>query len=199
MPTDPAGRRASRRAPAAAAPSLLAAAALLAAALVSCNTPPSARNAKLSVPFIPQPPDHCGAVALAMVERYYGAKPDLAALLAYVQIPALSGTIPDLLAEAARRNGFDAELRTLDPMQIHALLLAGQPLILLLGPDPETPGDPRGHFLVATGYRPATRALRAHTGYRENTWLPETDWLPRYRAAGSTALVLAPPADAAAP
>ena len=127
-----------------------------------------------------------------MVEQYYGASPDLDALVAYVHIPALSGTIPELLAEAARRNGFDAEIAPLDPMQIHALLLAGKPLILLLGPDPATPDDPRGHFLVATGYRPKTRTLRAHTGYRKNTWLPESDWLPRYRDAGSTAILLSP-------
>jgi hypothetical protein len=127
-----------------------------------------------------------------MVETYYGAAPDLGALLAYVQIPALSGTIPELLAEAARRNGFNAELRSLSPIQIHALLLAGKPLILLLGPDPAAPDDPRGHFLVATGYRPKTRTLRAHTGQRKNTWLPEAEWLPRYQASGSTALLLTP-------
>lgn len=192
MPTDPVRR--PRRIPAAAVSVLLAAVVLPATALVSCNTPPSARTAKVGVPFIPQPPDHCGAVALAMVEQYYGTSPDLDALVAYVQIPALSGTIPDLLAEAARRNGFDAEVKTLDPMQIHALLLAGKPLILLLGPDPDTPDDPRGHFLVATGYRPKTRTLRAHTGYRKNTWLPESDWLHRYQTAGSTALLLSPAA-----
>jgi ABC-type bacteriocin/lantibiotic exporter with double-glycine peptidase domain len=192
MPTDPVRRPC--RVPTAAVSVLLAAVFLPATALVSCNTPPSARTAKVGVPFIPQPPDRCGAVALAMVEQYYGTSPDLDALVAYVQIPALSGTIPDLLAEAARRNGFDAEVKTLDPMQIHALLLAGKPLILLLGPDPDTPDDPRGHFLVATGFRPKTCSLRAHTGYRQNTWLAEPEWLPRYRAAGSTALVLAPSA-----
>lgn len=154
--------------------------------------PASQRTAKLSVPFIPQPPDRCGPVALAMVESYYGATPDLDALDAYVQIPALSGTIPDLLAEAARRDGFTAEIARLDPMQIHTALLAGKPLILLLGPDPDTPDDPRGHFLVATGYRPKTRTIRAHTGTRKNVWLPPETWLPRYRSAGSTALLLFP-------
>jgi hypothetical protein len=127
-----------------------------------------------------------------MVESYYGTDPDLGALIAYVQIPALSGTIPELLVEAARQNGFTAELLELNPMQIHALLLAGKPLILLLGPDPGTPDDPRGHFLVATGYRPKTRTIRAHTGTRKNVWLPPETWLPRYRSAGSTALLLFP-------
>lgn len=192
MPTEFARR--PSRVPAAAVTVLFTAVVLWATALVSCNTPPSARTAKVGVPFIPQPPDRCGAVALAMVEQYYGASPDLDALVAYVQIPALSGTIPDLLAEAARRDGFEADLRTLTPMQIHALLLADTPLILLLGPDPAAPDDPRGHFLVATGYRPKGRALRAHTGYRKNTWLSEPEWLPRYLSAGSTALVLAPAA-----
>lgn len=188
MPTDFLSLR-RRRFPAAA---VLLAAALLAAAIPSCTTPPAARTAKLSVPFLPQPPDRCGAVALAMVETYYGAAPDLDALLSYVQIPALAGTIPELLAEAARRDGFTAELLTLTPMQIHAILLSGKPLILLLGPDPDTPDDPRGHFLVATGYRPKSRSLRVHTGYRKNVWLPEADWLPRYRTAGSSALLLSP-------
>lgn len=160
--------------------------------LPSCATDPARRTAKLSVPFIPQPPDRCGAVALAMVESYYGVEPDLDALLAYVQIPALAGTIPDLLAEAARRDGFTADIAALSPIQIHAHLLSGTPLILLLGPDPDEPDDPRGHFLVATGYRPSDHSLRAHTGIRHDTWLPESAWLPRYLAAGSTALLLSP-------
>lgn len=171
---------------------LPAAAAVLLAAAASCMGPPSARTAKLRVPYIPQPPDQCGAAALAMVETYHGASPDMDALLAYVQIPALAGTIPELLAEAARRDGFTAEIRTLEPIEIHAHLLAGRPLILLLGPDPSTPDDPRGHFLVATGYDPRNRALRAHTGYRRDVWLPADAWLPRYRASSSTALLLAP-------
>lgn len=191
MPTDPAWRRRTPRRRLF-APVLLASAVLAAFVSVSCNTPPSARTAKLSVPFLPQPPDQCGAVALAMVETYYGTQPDLDALVAYVQIPALSGTIPDLLVEAARQNGFNAELLSLNPMQIHALLLAEKPLILLLGPDPNTPNDPRGHFIVATGYRPKTRTLRAHTGQRKNIWLPESAWLPRYQSAGSTAILLSP-------
>ena len=157
-----------------------------------CMGPPSQRTAKVSVPFIPQPPDRCGPVALAMVETFYGSAPDLDALVSYVQIPALSGTIPDLLAEAARRDGFTAEILTLTPMQIHAVLLAGKPPILLLGPDPDTPDDPRGHFLVATGYRPETRSIRVHTGTRKNVWIPSESWLPRYQSAGSTALLLAP-------
>ena len=180
------------RRPAAAGTALFLALVLLPAA--GCLAPPSQRTAKVSVPFIPQPPDRCGPVALAMVETYYGAAPDLDALADYVQIPALSGTIPDLLAEAARRDGFTAEIATLAPMQIHAALLAGKPLILLLGPDPDTPDDPRGHFLVATGYRPDTRALRVHTGTRKDVWLPPDSWLPRYQAAGSTALLLSPAA-----
>ena len=171
---------------------LPAAAAVLFAAAAPCMGPPSERTAKVRVPFLPQPPDECGASALAMVERYHGASPDMDALLAYVQIPALAGTIPELLAEAARRDGFTAGIRTLEPIEIHAHLLAGRPLILLLGPDPDTPDDPRGHFLVATGYDPRTRALRAHTGERRDVWLPAADWLPRYRAASSTALVLSP-------
>lgn len=157
---------------------------LLALLSSACTAPsPATRTVTLSVPFLPQPPDQCGPAALAMLETFYGRTPDLPALTDYLLIPALAGTTPDLLAEAARRDGFSVQNAPLTPRQIHAVLAAGDPLILLLGPNPKTPDDPRGHFLVATGHNPRTHALRAHTGLRNNVWLPSAEWLPRYRTA----------------
>ena len=166
---------------------------LLPLLLAACTAlPPGERKTTLAVPFIAQPDDRCGPVALAMVEGYYGRKPDLPALESATLIPALGGTIPDLLVQAARDDGFSADLLHLSPDQLFAELRIGRPLVLLLAPDPDRPEDPRGHFIVATGCDPHSRALRAHTGDRKNVWLPAGEWLPRYQAAGSTVVFVTP-------
>jgi len=161
--------------------------------LAACSSlPPEQRKTTLAVPFIAQPADRCGPVALAMVERYYGREPDLPALESATLIPALGGTIPDLLVQAARDDGFSADLLHFSPDQLFAELRIGRPLVLLLAPDPDLPDDPRGHFLVATGCDPISKALRAHTGNRKNVWLPADEWLPRYQTAGSTVVFVTP-------
>jgi len=150
----------------------------------------------LRVPFLAQPADLCGPAALAMVETHLGVEADFASLVSFLDLPALKGTIPELVAEAARRDGLEAEVVELPADGIPALLEAGLPPILLLGPAPaeegEEAGDARGHFLVATGFRPSTKALRAHTGKRRDAWLAAEKWLPRYEAAGSVAVVVSP-------
>lgn len=152
----------------------------------------------LRVPFVAQPPGLCGPAALAMVECHWGIKADFASLVAFLDLPALRGTIPGLVAEAARRDGLEAAVVSVSPDEIASFLEAGQPPILLLGPSDPEEEDRRGHFVVATGFRPSTRALRAHTGKTRDKWLPAEDWIARYEAAGSIAVLAAPRAEAPA-
>lgn len=148
----------------------------------------------LSIPFLAQPPDLCGPAALYMIEKFFGSKPDLDALVAAAHLPALKGSIPELLADAARRDGFQAAvLHNLPTSTLHALLLDKQPLILLLGPDPEaTDGDPRGHFIVLTSHDLATDDITAHSGATKNRAYAAEQWLPRWNAAGNVAVLITP-------
>lgn len=152
-------------------------------------------SASISVPFLAQPPDLCGPAALYMIERFFGFRPDFDAIVAAAHLPALKGSIPELLADAARRDGFQAAvLRDIQfTSTLHALLLAGQPLILLLGPDPEAvDGDPRGHFIVLTSHDLATDDITAHSGTTKNRTYAAEQWIPRWNAAGNIAVWIAP-------
>ena len=127
-----------------------------------------------------------------MVAHHYGLDPDPDAVQAAAYIPALHGTTPEVLLHAAPSAGL-AAAATLpatkeNPAPLFDALAAGRPVILLLAPAPSAADPTLGHFLVATGYNPKTRALRVHTGNTPNRWLPTKTWLPRLSAA----LLLAP-------
>lgn len=161
----------------------------LAAALAACVTPD--RGAcQVAVPFVAQSPDRCGTAAVDMVLRFYGCTPDPDTLDRAIHIPALAGSIPALLAAAARQEGFAAEVRRSSEEELQRSLAAGQPLILMLGPAGEA--SAQGHFIVATGYRPRTGSLRVHSGSRANRWWPADAWRPRWEAAGCAAVWILP-------
>ncbi|MGB4047184.1 MAG: C39 family peptidase [Kiritimatiellia bacterium] len=143
----------------------------------------------LDVPFVAQPDDHCGPASVTMVARFYGVEPDLEKLEQDVFVPALAGSIPDLLAEGARRQGLAAEVVHCEEPQLHEWLAAGFPLILLLAPVGK---DPRGHFVVATGSQPATSALRVHSGNRQDRWLVARRWKKRWHDAGNKIVLIRP-------
>ncbi len=160
--------------------------------LPACRTPSPAVT--VDVPFLPQPPNQCGPVALLMVARHYGLDPDPDALRAAAYIPALDGTTPEVLLHAAQSIGFpDARLHPLDPSNPQPLIDAidsGIPPILFLAP-PDGAADPsRGHFLVVVGYQPATGTLLVHSGSRPSHPLSPA----RYRSRLRTALLLPSPA-----
>lgn len=147
----------------------------------------------VDVPFVQQPEDRCGTAAVAMILAHYGASPDFEALDRDIHLPALSGSIPELLADAARRRGFSAGLLRDGEAELRQRLAAGQPLILLLAPSGE---EPRGHFVVATGYQTRRGALRVHSGMRPDRWWTAGAWRPRWEAAGSRGVWILPvPAD----
>ena len=139
----------------------------------------------LSVPFSPQPPNHCGPNSLLLVARFHGLSPDPDALAAATFVPALDGTVPELLLDAAPAIGLShatlVPLTPDNPTPVFAAIDSGLPPILLLTP-PLGSDSTLGHFLVATGYNPATRALRVHTPTRPDRWLPPPAWLPRLSA-----------------
>jgi hypothetical protein len=147
--------------------------------LAACVSPH--RDAcRLEVPFVAQSPDRCGTAAVDMVLRFYGSKPDAEALDREIHIPALGGSIPALLVDAARQQGFAADATRSTEEEIQRLLAAGYPLILMLGPTGEAP---QGHFVVATGFQARTGALRVHSGSRPNQWWPANTWSPRWERA----------------
>ena len=158
----------------------------LGALLVSCASPERGAHL-LDVPFLEQLPDRCGPVSVAMVARFYDVEPDMDALDRDIHIPALAGSIPALLAEGARRQGLAAEVRACSEPEIHELIGAGFPLIVMLAPAGK---DPRGHFVVATGSNPKTGALRVHSGARQDRWIAPRHWRKRWEKAGNKIVLI---------
>lgn len=157
--------------------------------LLAACAAPQPGGQRLDVPFLEQPEGHCGPTSVAMVARFHGVEPDLEKLEQDVLLPVLDGSIPELLAEGARRQGLSAEAVRCDVAQLHEWLAAGFPLILLLAP---TGQDPRGHFVVATGSKPATGALRVHSGNRPNRWWAARRWKKRWEDAGNKVVLVRP-------
>ena len=155
---------------------------------------PPVPSVSLPVPFVPQPPDHCGPAALLMVARYHGLAPDPDALDDATYLPALEGTTPEVLLHAAQTLLGCPSARLLplspdDPQPLFDAVNTGIPPILFLAPPDNTTPDTRGHFLVVVGYQPSTRNLLVHTGNTPSRPLPPSRYPPRLR----TALLLPPP------
>src|SRR5438128_2674746 len=79
----------------------------------------------LDVPIVAQRPERCGQAALEMVLRYYGANAEAIRESDRAYDPALRGSLITDLAAAARRAGYDAEIATLVPDSLVALLATG--------------------------------------------------------------------------
>lgn len=156
--------------------------------LISCVFPERGAHL-LDVPFLEQPPDRCGPVSVAMVARFHGVSPDAEALERDIHVPALAGSIPALLAEGARKQGLEAEVRSCSEPEIYAWIGEGFPLIVMLAP---AGVDPRGHFVVVTGCNPRTGALRVHSGSRPNQWLAPEAWRERWIQAGRKIVLIRP-------
>src|SRR5580765_639279 len=150
--------------------------------------PLPATGTSLEVPVVRQAPERCGQAALEMVLRYYGA--DSASLgegeRAYD--PALRGSLITDLAAAARRAGYEAEIATLAPDSLIALLAAGVPPVVLYqnGRRPLTVP----HFGVVTGWDPARDAFTLNDGGALPRVVHRKDLAKRWRTAGSQALIV---------
>jgi len=142
----------------------------------------------LAVPIVKQAPERCGQAALEMVLRYYGA--DAASLREGERAydPVLRGSLITDLAAAARRAGFEAEIATLTPDSLIALLAAGVPPVVLYqnGRPPLTVS----HFGVVTEWNPARDAFTLNDGGASPRALRRNDLAKRWRTAGSLALIV---------
>ena len=169
-------------------PQMLAALLLLASASVTPSGLPAVARTALHVPNVVQAPERCGQAALEMVLRYYGA--DSAALHGADRAydPALRGSLITDLAAAARHAGYDADIGTLTPDSLIAVLAAGVPPIVLYqnGRTPLTVA----HFGVVTGWDPARRVFTLNDGGVRPRAVRRDDLTKRWRTAGSQALII---------
>jgi ABC-type bacteriocin/lantibiotic exporter with double-glycine peptidase domain len=89
-----------------------------------------AAAAALSVPFVPQEKDTCGAAALAMVLRYWQQPVSQDEIAAELLERELSGIRGSRLAELAQRRGFRAIAYEGDMEHLKGLVSQGWPIIV---------------------------------------------------------------------
>jgi ABC-type bacteriocin/lantibiotic exporter with double-glycine peptidase domain len=147
-----------------------------------------AAGTDLVVPLVKQTPERCGQAALAMVLQYYGADSGALREAESAYDPALRGSLITDLAAAARRAGYDAEVATLTPDSLIALLAAGVPPVVLYqnGRRPLTVP----HYGVVTGWDPAREAFTLNDGGAHSRVVRRNDLAKRWRTAGSQALIV---------
>jgi ABC-type bacteriocin/lantibiotic exporter with double-glycine peptidase domain len=150
-----------------------------------------ASEAALDVPVVRQAPERCGQAALEMVLRYYGA--DAAALREGERAydPALRGSLITDLAAAARRAGYQAEIATLTPDSLIALLGAGVPPVVLYQNGRWLLTAP--HYGVVRGWDPEREAFTLNDGGPVPRVMRRSDLEKRWRTAGSQALIVRRP------
>jgi tetratricopeptide (TPR) repeat protein len=100
----------------------------------------------LQVPFVPQEKDTCGAAALAMVMRYWGAPVSAEAIAAALVEPELRGIRGSHLADLAREQGMAAVAFAGEMVVLRDHLGKGRPLVLAIDA-----GRGRLHDVVAVG------------------------------------------------
>lgn len=121
-----------------------------------------------------------------MVLHRYGIRVQSGALRD-LYLPALKGTIPDLVAEAAVDHGLTARVTRGSLAQLCRWLDRGIPVIVLLA---SPSSAEQGHFAVVTGVnRPQTR-IRLHTGRRRNHWCDADTFMHRWKQAAFKAVVI---------
>ncbi|MEE4146558.1 MAG: PA2778 family cysteine peptidase [Halieaceae bacterium] len=155
-------------------------------------TLPGAAPVRLeSVPFYPQLAYQCGPAALAGVLGAAGAAIDPAALAPRVYLPDRQGSLQAELVAAARRSGLIPYLTAGQPAALLAELQAGRPVLVIqnLG----TPGFPRWHYAVMTGFDPATNRVFLNTGDERGLAVDAPEFLRTWDWAGRWAMVVLSP------
>lgn len=142
----------------------------------------------LDVPIVKQAPERCGAAALEMVLRYYGADATAVREADRAYDPVLRGSLITDLAAAAERAGYAASVATLTPDSLVALLEAGVPPIVLYqsGRGPVS----RRHFGVVTSWDAARGVFVLNEGGARPRATRRADLEKRWRTAGSQALIV---------
>ncbi|HSW30230.1 MAG TPA: C39 family peptidase [Longimicrobiales bacterium] len=142
----------------------------------------------LDVPYLPQSSLLCGGAAIAMVERWWGRRGVYAEDFADLVRPASGGILTTDLAPATRARGWDTQVLRGTPELARRSLADGVPVVALIQVAPE-----RYHYVVVLGWGdgyvvfhdPATAPFKASD---------EDDFLARWAAAGSWALLVRPAA-----
>lgn len=147
-------------------------------------------GARLDVPIVRRGPERCGPAALEMALRYYGAGPAALREADAAYDPRLRGTLITDLAAAARRAGFEAEVRSPGPDSLVLLLAAGVPPVVLYGAG-------RGpvttlHYGVLTGWDPARERFTLNDGGARPRTMSRDELERRRRPAGGRALIVRP-------
>ena len=164
---------------------------LLGLFLVGCIGLPS-KAVKLSVPYVPQNPDACGAASLSMLLQYYGHSVPLEEVEGYLFVPVLKGTTPELIVDCASQKG----LPLLKSHENYGFLLKnlerGLPSIVFFGAQKE---DKSGHFAVVTGVNKNHDRIRLHNGEWENRWMLKESFLEQWERGRYTVLWSESPQD----
>ena len=103
--------------------------------------------ASLSVPYVAQHKDTCGAAALTMVLRYWSADVSQGDVVGALVRPELHGIAGSQLAEFARSRGFEAVTYRGDMAQLRDFVAKGRPLIVAWHL-----GGSRYHDVVVVGF-----------------------------------------------
>jgi hypothetical protein len=142
----------------------------------------------LDVPIVRQAPERCGQAALEMVLRFYGAPPEALREVDAAYDPVLRGSLITDLAGAARRAGYEADVATLTPEALVALIGEGVPPILLYqnGSGPLTVR----HFGVVTGWDAGRGAFTLHDGTPRARVTSRGALAKQWGTAGSQALIV---------
>jgi len=130
------------------------------------------------VPFFKQEDGHCGDSALMMILRYHGQEIDESVVRKMVYLPALKGTIPEIIADTARKLGYESEVIQLDMAGLKQLVARIGPTIVYFGPD-SPPGN--GHFLVVNDISSFQQRICVHTGEQANHWMDTKEFARRWR------------------
>jgi tetratricopeptide (TPR) repeat protein len=141
------------------------------------------------VPFVPQEKDTCGAAALTMVMRYWGAEASHEAIAGALVERELAGIRGSRLADFARERGMTAFAFAGEMAVLRAHLAKGRPLVLAIDA-----GRGRLHDVVAVGFDEERHEVivhdpargpgrRAPAGELEKKWARSGRWtllvLPR--------------------
>jgi ABC-type bacteriocin/lantibiotic exporter with double-glycine peptidase domain len=159
--------------------------ALLTAALAAgCATSAPVR---VNVPFHEQEEGHCGEAALAMLLEHAGKPAGLHLLRQRLDLPALHGTITDLMVEVAREQGLAARrINSADHLAAAQSLTA--PMAALLGPFDH---GRVGHFVVVTGFK-AGCWVEMHSGRSRNLRMDWSKFMDRWAGSEYEGMVIDP-------
>lgn len=163
---------------------IIAATCLNAALVTGCIAPPIHST---DVPFIAQTEGHCGEAALAMLLEHAGRKPEPAGLRERLHLPALGGTVTDLMVQYAREQGIAAR-RTNAPDRTAATRSIQVPMAGLLGPFDQ---NGVGHYVVITGYH-SGRWVSVHTGRTPHLRMNWSIFMDRWAASDYEGIVFPP-------